>query len=86
MLIGGFGVVYGAIIQRNGNQEPVAVKTVKGAFTMLHAYYYLHYEIGLACNDHKMITTKSTERFTKFILNDAITGLFDHGLSKYRLY
>ena len=35
-LIGGFGVVYGAVIQRNGNQEPVAVKTVKGAFTMLH--------------------------------------------------
>ncbi|KAL5502771.1 hypothetical protein EMCRGX_G009592 [Ephydatia muelleri] len=26
---GGFGVVYGAMIQRNGNQEPVAVKTVK---------------------------------------------------------
>ena len=36
IFIGEYGVVYGAMIQRNGNQEAVAVKTVKGALTMLH--------------------------------------------------
>ena len=36
IFIGEYGVVYGAVIQRNGNQEAVAVKTVKGALTMLH--------------------------------------------------
>ena len=36
IFIGEYGVVYGAVLQRNGNQEAVAVKTVKGALTMLH--------------------------------------------------
>ena len=77
-------MIYGAVIQRNGNEEDVAVKTVKGALTMrsyrklFTLVFYTTFTIKVGVNvinviNRNVISMKGSQTF-KFY--DVTVGLY----------